>query len=439
MSTTAHFLFLFIFCLPASALSVESALLPSSSTPGVSVIEGRSAPFLLRRPLASLRAYVFRGGDAPVLIPFQLDERDRRERWVLHKGPRPNTDNIPEVFDENDALVIMNRDLGKRGELSRLPSGAVAWGEVRVGDAAKPLGFVYLGVFEQSPPLDFSETAPARYEEATDRVYAERYTLEFKAPLPRHIAFVEKQGEFGENIVAGVHAVGEVRLLGGLFTLHKTDADIQAELLGYKNGPVRAIRRARYWIPLPLGFRTSGRVDLLFYGDFVEGTAMLKIGIPPSLVLAKGELQAYFDFLRQDGARVLVEGESPSEPVNGHMTPAKRVLAGRRAHWAALLLPDGRTIVFVVRLEGALQRIEQHLYFEDVAVPDELVGGRPLFGFQFTRIDRLKTGKHRLSVFAYALDSAEPETIHNVVNIFLSPPEVKIMQLPFSDESKLNH
>jgi hypothetical protein len=300
---------------------------------------------------------------------------------------------------------------------------------VQVGGATEPLGFAYIGVFEQPPPLSLPETVPARYEEATDRVYADQYALGFRAPLPKHIAFVETPGEFGVNAVAGVHAVGEVRFLGGLFTLRKTEADIQAELLGYKNGPVRAIRRARYWIPLPLGFRTTGRVDLLFYRDFVEGSALLKIGVPPSLVLASGELQAYFDFLRQDGARVLLEGETPSEPVDGRMTLAKQALAGRPARWAALLLPDGRTVVFIVRLEGALQRMEQYLYFEDVAKPDGTVGGRPLFGFQFTRIDRLKTGTHRLSVFAYALDSVKPEDVHNVVNVFLSPPEVVVSLL----------
>lgn len=398
----------------------------SQLTPGVSVLEGKNASLFLQHPLTSFRFYAFRAG-AVVSIPFQLDERDRRERWVLDQGPRQNTDTLPGIFDENDAFVVMNRDLGERGDPTRFPAGATLWGEVRVGSATEPLGFAYIGVFERPPPLSLPESIPARYEEATDRVYAERYTLEFRAPLPKHIAFVETQGEFGVSAVAGVHALGEVRLLGGLITLHKTDADIQTELLGYKNGPVRAIRRARYWVPLPLGFRTTGRVDLLFYREFVEGTALLKIGIPPRLVLASGELQAYFDFLRQDGARVLLEGETPSEPVDGRMTPAKQALVGRPARWAALLLPEGRTVVFIVRLEGALQRMEQHLYFEDVAQPGESVGGRPFFGFQFTRLDRLKTGTHRLSVFAYVLDSTEPKDIQRVVGIFLSPPEVVVM------------
>jgi hypothetical protein len=427
-----------LLCITSFLASSLFAAELSQFTPGVSLLEGKQAALFLHRPLASFRVYAFRAG-AVVPIPFQLDERDRREHWVLDQGPRQNTDTLPGIFDENDVIVVMNRDLGERGDLTRLPAGATLWGEVRVGGAAEPLGFAYIGMFEQPPPLSLPETVPARYEEATDRVYAERYTLEFRAPLPKHIAFVETQGELGVNAIAGVHAVGEVRFLGGLITLHKTEADIQAELLGYKSGPVRAIRRARYWIPLPLGFRTTGRVDLLFYRDFVEGTAMLKIGIPPSLVLASGELQAYFDFLRQDGARVLLEGATPSEPVDGRMTPAKQALAGRPARWAALLFPDGRTVVFIVRLEGALQRMEQHLYFEDVAKPDETVGGRPLFGFQFTRIDRLKTGTHRLSVFAYVLDSVNPEAIRNVVNVFLSPPEVAVSLLKPLGECLLIH
>lgn len=423
LSVTRTTLILLFLCIQSSLGSLLFAAEPLRLTPGVSVVAGENASLFSQRPLTSLRVYVFRG-DAVVPIPFQIDERDRRERWVLAQGPRPNVDNIPAIFDENDAIVVMNRDLGERGDPTRLPAGATLWGEVRVGSAAAPLGFAYIGVFEQSPSASLPETLPARYEEATDRVYAERYALEFQAPFPKHIAFVDKPGDLGVNVVAGVHAVGEVRLLGGLITLHKTDADIQAELLGYKNGPVRAIRRARYWIPLPLGFRTTGRVDLLFYRDFVEGSALLKIGIPPRLVLASGELQAYFDFLRQDGARVLLAGETLSEPVDGRMTPAKQALAGRPARWAALLLPDGRTVVFIVRLEGALQRMEQHLYFEDIAKPGETGGGRPLFGFQFSRIDRLETGSHRLSVFAYVLDSADSGAIRQVVNVFLSPPEV---------------
>lgn len=396
--------------------------------PGVSLVEGRQTSLFLHQATSSFRVYAFRDG-APIAIPFQIDKRDRRDRWVLELGKWSNADALVKEFDENDALVFMNRDLGQRGVLAQLPSGATVWGEVRVGREHEPLGFVYVGVFTHPPPLSCGECVAARYDEASDRVYAERYALAFHAPLPTHVAFVDKIGEFGENIIAGVHAVGDVRFLGGLVALHRTDVDIHAELLGYRNGPIRALRRARYWIPLPFGFHTTGRVDLLFYRDFVEGTALLKIAVPPKLVLASGELRTYFDFLQQNGARVLLEDGVPSEPVDGRVTSAKQLLTGRTARWAALLLPEGRTVLFIVRLAGALQRLEQQLYFDDEAKTDKNVGGRPLFGFQFTHVDQLQTGTHRLSVFACVLESMTPEDIRRTANMFLSPPEVTVAQL----------
>lgn len=409
----------------SSAATPQPLVASSLSSPGVTSIEGKHATFLAGQPNARLRVYAFAEGNA-VPIPFQIDERDRRDRWVLDQGPKQNPDAAVEVFDDNDVLVLMNRDLGPRGDFAALPAGATMWGEIRVGSVATPLGFAYVGVFEHPPSLSCAACSSARYEEASDRVYAERYFLEFHAPLPRRLAFVEKMGEFGTNAIAGIRATGEVRFFGGLMTLRKTDADMQTELLGYRNGPVRAIRRARYWIPLPFGFRTAGRVDLLFYRDFVEGSALLKIGVPPSLVLANGELQAYFDFLHFDGARVFLEGMEPGEPVDGQMTPDKQSLMGHPARWAALLLPEGRTVLLIMRLEGALQRLDQRLYFADSPQVKDTVGGRPLFGFQLGQMHRLETGTHRLSVFAQVLESVDLELIRNAVRIFLTPPDVTV-------------
>lgn len=412
------------FAWVSSALGAE-AMVATAVIPGASLVDGKQAAFLLQHPTSSFRVYAFHAG-AIIGIPFQVDERDRRDRWVLDQGPKQNPDAAVEVFDENDVLVLMNRDLGPRGDFAALPAGAMMWGEIRVGNVTAPLGFAYVGVFEHPPALSCAGCFSARYEEASDRVYAERYALEFHAPLPRHLAFVERVGEMGTNTIAGVRAKGEVRFFGGLMTLRKTEADMQTELLGYRNGPVRAIRRARYWIPLPFGFRTTGRVDLLFYRDFVEGTALLKIGVPPSLVLANGELQAYFDFLHLDGARVFLDGMASSDPIDGQRTLDKQTLMGHPARWAALLLPEGRTVLLIMRLEGTLQRLDQRVYFAEAPRMEGAVGGRPLFGFQLGQMHRLETGTHRLSVFTQVLESVDPELIRNVVQIFLAPPTVTV-------------
>jgi hypothetical protein len=427
MLTTVLFVAFFVaWLVPAPVLAAESQITNLlSPLPGVSLVEGQQVSFLHHQPVATFRVYAFRN-DTLIPIPFQIDERDQRDRWVLDQGARPNPDNPAGEFDGNDAIVLMNRDLGARGDSAKLPGGATAWGEIRVGNEANPLGFAYVGSFNSPPPLPSNEHPYARYDPETDRVYAERYALEFRAPLPTHVAFVDQLNEFGTNTVAGVHATGKVRFLGGLLTLHRTDADLQMELLGYRNGPVRVIRRARYWIPLPFGFHTAGRVDLLFYRDFVEGTALVKLKIPPRLVLADGELQAYFDFLHLSDARLLLDGSPPSDPVNGHLTAEKKTLAGQPARWAALLLPDGRVVLLIVRMEGSLQKLEQQLYFDDSAGAGHEFGGQPLFGFQFARVNRLETGTHRLSVFAAVLDGVSVEDIPKAAQVFLSPPEVSV-------------
>lgn len=393
--------------------------------PGASFIEGRLAPFFHNQPLSAFRVYAFHD-TIPSPIPFQLDERDHRDRWILGYGPKAKSDTPAKIFDANDVIVVMNRDLGERGDPLVIPDEATLWAEVCVGDETNPVGFVYVGIFkpQAAPPVE--EEPYAIYDPHTDRIYAERYALAFDAPLPSHFAPVHQLGDFGTNTIAGIKADAEVRLLGGLFSFQRTDADLRSELRSYQSGPVRVLRQARYWIPLPLGLKTSGKVDLIFYRNFVEGSALIKMKIPPRLVLADGEIKTYFDFLNLNGARLLLNGTGLSEPVNGSMTPAKRALDGRAALWAALLLPTGQTILLVPRLEGALSKLDQRSYFAEHVNGG---GGLPHFGFQFFQISRLESGSHRLSVFGVLLDSTEPPTIQHAAELFLSPPQVHVRQL----------
>ena len=421
-------MYLFLLLLtPNTVLANDFA---PSSLPGVTIIEGQQIPTLLQHSTSTIQVYAFHG-DRSEPIPFQIDERDNRDRWILDQGPQPKSDDSPNVFDENDVLVLMNRDLGERGNLARLPKEATAWAEVRVGSEAEPLGFAYIGLFAESPTASLSHSQYTRYDAQADKVDADRYTVAFAgAPFPTHLAFVDHSGDTAANLIAGVRVIGEVRFLRGLFTLRRTDQDIHAEVLAYRQGAVRTIRRARYWIPLPLGFRTNGRIDVLFYRDFVEGTATVKLKVPPRLVLADGELQAYFRFLDLSGARLLVEGKENNSLVDGHMDTAEQALQRRPARWAALVLPNGRTLLLIARLEGALQRLEQRLYFDDSQTDETHVGNKPHFGFEFSGINQLETGTHRLSVFAITLDTTQVDNIRRTVERFITPLEVNITSVP---------
>jgi hypothetical protein len=391
--------------------------------PAATVVEGHTIPFLHGRAIANLCVFAFIGKTLTP-IPFQVDERDRRDRWVLDRGTQPTGDDTLGFFDANDVIVFMNRDLGERGVPPSSPN-ATMWIEVRVGTDTSPIGFAYIGVFVSPPDLQPPHVY-ARYDTETDRVYAERYALAFGAPLPTHLAFVERVGDFGTNVITGVHAVGDVRFLSGLLSLRRSEKDIQMAIVGSRSGPVRAVRRARYWIPLPLGFRAQGRFDLLFYRDFVEGTTTVKIKIPPSLVLADGELRTYFDFLHLPNTRPILEGVPTENVTLGDQGKADEKRGERPTRWAALPLPDGKAVLLVVHLEGALQRLGQQLDFENSPNGQAKGEGSTLFGFLFTHINRLTTGTHRLSVFAMVLESANVEDIRRAVDAFLTPPAVAV-------------
>jgi hypothetical protein len=424
------FLLLFLPLL-FSQLTTANDTLPAGPSvfPGITLIEGRQIPSLLQHSIATVQVYAF-DGDKPRAIPFQIDERDNRDRWVIDQGKQPTSDDSPGVFDENDVLVLADRDLGQRGPLSQLPKEVIMRVEVRVGNEVTPTGFAYVGV-STTPQLNSSaHSLSTHYAAQADYVSTDRYTLGFAgAPLPSHLAFVEHLGDGGTNLIAGVRVIGEVRFLRGLLTLRRTDEDIHTEVLGYRQGPIRTIRRARYWIPLPLGFRTNGRIDVMFYRDVVEGTTVVRLKVPPRLILADGEIQAYFRFLDLSGARLIVEGQDNMGVVDGHMDDAEQALHRHLTRWAALALPSGRTLLLIARLEGTLQRLEQRLYFDDSQTDEAWRGGKPSFGFEFSRVNQLETGTHRLSVFAITLDTTRIDDIRRTVERFLAPPLVTITPL----------
>ena len=409
-----------------AASSVGSSIPPP--LPGAILLEGKAIPFLHGQPLVAIQVFAFRSHTLTP-IPFQIDERDRRGRWVITAGPRPSRDNKPDIFDANDALIFLSRDLGAQTAVDTFPQAPSVWHEIRLGPPTSPFGFVYIGLGEA---LARSDAPPrVRYMPDQDRVYTERYTLEFGAPLPTHLAFVSALGDFGQNTIAGIRIAGEIRFLDGLLRVRRTDQDLQSRLYGYRQGPVRIIRRAQYWFPLPFGLRATGRIDLIFYPDCVEGTALVKLKIPPRFVLADGELSVYFDFLNFSGARVLLASSASRQPGNSRMAQAQQALTQQPARWAALLLPTGQTLLLITRLEGKLQQLDQRVYFEDRTQPvgGQSVGGQPAFGFHFSKLSRLDAGTYRLSIFGVLLNTTDSEDIQSAAAFFLSPPAVTVSRL----------
>jgi hypothetical protein len=120
------FFFLLAFLIATTAVADDFTPSSPFHLPGIISIEGQQAPWLLRQSIALIRVYAYRENRFE-LIPFQIDERDQRNRWALDQGPQPKLDDSPGVFDENDVLVLMHCDLGQRGPLTQLPKEGASW------------------------------------------------------------------------------------------------------------------------------------------------------------------------------------------------------------------------------------------------------------------------------------------------------------------------
>jgi hypothetical protein len=377
-----------------------------AAEPGASVVFGDAATSLVGHPVASLRGFAIDKGSAKE-IPFQVDERAENDRWVLDRGPDAGGDDQPGTFDRNDALVFANRHLGERGDADVLPGGAAHWVELRVGSASSPLGFVYVGVF---PPVETAAgpQASVRYDPRTDEAHGARYAIRFDDVLPNHVAFVDSLGELGESFVTATRAKGNARLLGGMVAFERSDADVSERIEGWRNGPVRSLRRGRYVVPLPLGFDASGRVDFFFYEDFVEIAGMLRLKVPPWVAGANGAMTGYVELPPKEAARAMFAAPAESGGAED----------GRR--WAALILEDGRTLVMVVRLGGSLDKMEKRFYLTD---PPDARGG-PFFGFELSEASRLDAGEHPFAVVATFLRDPSEREIQETARRLLDPPPV---------------
>lgn len=382
------------------------AAAPVAAEPGASVVFGDVASSLLGHPVASLRGFAIENGGAKQ-IPFQVDVRAENDRWVLDRGSDVDPDDQPGTFDRNDALVFANRHLGARGDTDVLPEGAAHWVELRVGSESSPLGFVYVGVF---PPAETAAgpQAPVRYDSKTDEAHGERYAIRFDDVLPRHVAFVDSLGELGESFVTATRVKGNARLLGGMVAFERSDADVSERIEGWRNGPVRSLRRGRYLVPLPLGFDASGRVDFFFYEDFVEIAGMLRLKVPPWVAGANGAMTGYVELPAKEAARAMFAASAESGGAED----------GRR--WAALILEDGRTLVMVVRLGGSLDKMEKRFYLTD---PPDARGGS-VFGFELSEANRLDAGEHPFAVVATFLRDPSEREIQETARRLLDPPPV---------------
>jgi len=359
-------------------------------------------------PLTHLGLVAFRGG-RPTPIPFQVDER-RGRKLALPDGPEPTADDKPGVLDADDLLVFMACDAGEQANAATLEgvvaaAEASAWRELRVEDPVDHTrGFVYLVAGEHPPTTGRRYVA---YAPAGDLVTSARYRVGLVRSLPTYFA-LSAGGAPGPNLIDGLRLRAEATLRADLAHWKLDEQQGHHELIAWKAGPVRVVRRSRHQVVIGLGIHlTAGLAHTYFYPQHVYGPGSLKLPFSPGILFRDITAYGAVDGRDLRGWRYFAPGTPPDGfAVDGHMDATERAFAAN-GEWF-VLAHGSEALLFVTHLSENLRRaITLSLVYRDDAQrpnpPEDVPGTVPLVGYSGRGIEKLPGGRYEFALRIYTL------------------------------------
>lgn len=252
-------------------------------------VDTRLLAELTDRDPGNYRLYAARGG-AVAAVPFQIDPRDAKGRLLVDG----DTQGVGPAFDGDDALVFMAKDAGERVAASALPARDAAL-ELEISDPESGArGFAY---FVHDPTGAAPAGGPyATYDRGTNRVDAASYSVRY--PPGRNflteLATTGVGGSLAHMLVSrmSLQIAPTFSMLVTDWSPRLTEESFTTVIEGVRNGPVRAIVRARQSLDLGklLPDAPAGDVFTFYYPSAIVTPSTFRV---PALVL---QLLRAFEF-----------------------------------------------------------------------------------------------------------------------------------------------
>ncbi len=219
------------------------------------VIKAESLPKdLLGSLISNLRLYAYQDGKFEPIL-FQIDEMTEEGDWVLPEGKKNNANLGNGILDPQDVLLFMVSDTGDRAEKEKWLKGFTNGIEIEVVD---PLtggkGWCYLLHFPTDPPPLSSQPPYVQYDYEHESIRSDYFQSQYiitkdglHSTYYKYEIVPASAGGCGKNYVdrLKIRPRYKIRFLP---TIRLNEESLSSDVLAYKRGPIRVVRRVEQWV-----------------------------------------------------------------------------------------------------------------------------------------------------------------------------------------------
>ena len=357
-------------------------------------------------PVDRLGLYAFRGGRF-MAIPFQIDQRDERGRYLLPGEDTEGSGAEQDLLDEHDEPVFLARDLGDRVSTDLWPADCELGKEISVQD---PLtgekGWAYLFAFPMPP--ERSETCYISCRSEAGLVETQVYAAQLSgkdAMSIKSLKITDKAGGDGQNLISELHVQIHLSKLDGTARII-TGEDFQIKRQGWVAGPVRTTMILRAAIGLQ-GMTDSHPIEVshTFYPDFF----LLPLDFSFPLNLGSGFSNANLVvFYQLDPRQLPMQFHTPSIAIGtlskGRIIPDERLLPWGPVDWIDLTGPHGSMTTSIKA--GSDSNISAYLYLSSTGADRR---GGPCIGFNIVDLVERWNRQSSLVFYTFILNTRRIE------------------------------
>ena len=259
------------------------------------VIPGAFLPGLIGSPVNRIAVFKWSGTDLEP-IPFQIDQRDEDNRYILGDKNKETSDSDINRLDDNDEFALLRHNADEY--ITRLSenNGQDDLIELEIKNHNSPVQWIYFK--KNAAHASVTERAYMHYAQSLDTVSSETFKIGFSSTLPFLIDTLQWKTDSADSWSPDVSDIMKIRHTGKLFGLihfERSAADYHSRLVAIKSGPIRIIRRTENTISMfwklksprllidyvisPDGFIMDTIIDIpfpvgFFFSDLVTLTTM---------------------------------------------------------------------------------------------------------------------------------------------------------------------